>query len=243
MSATADQERHGEARVLAFVPTLNDFDCLSDIVGRLEALRPDLRVLIVDDGSLASFDAARLTPNALYVRLPSNFGLGVATTVAMRHALRHGYRAVVRIDADGQHPVERVPDLLAPIEAGEADLVVGSRTNHHENWQIPARLIKGYFSLAARLMTRGRAPRDVNSGFFAAGDRALELLAKAPLERFPEPELFIRACRAGLDLAEVPVEQDARAHGASSIHALNALTMFFRFNIFLINELTGTSER
>ena len=160
-------DRDDNADLLVFVPTLNDFECIGDILAALARLDHPHRVLIIDDGSSLPFDAGLDAASAMYVKLPANFGLGVCTQVAIEHARRHGYSKLIRVDADGQHPVDRIPDLLAAVDAGDADLVIGSRKNHADGGGWAARLIKGYYALVARVMTKGQAPNDVNSGFFA----------------------------------------------------------------------------
>ena len=59
--------------------------------------------------------------------LPFNVGIGGAVQTGFRYALEHGYEVAVRLDGDGQHDASEIPKVLEPIEAGEADLVIGSR--------------------------------------------------------------------------------------------------------------------
>jgi len=57
------------------------------------------------------------------------------------------------------------------------------------------------------------------------------------LERFPEPELFVSACNAGLRVGSIEVEQRDRIEGRSTIHIFGALKMLFRFNVFVFGQL------
>jgi hypothetical protein len=98
-------------------------------------------------------------------------------------------------------------------------------------------LVKRYFALVGRLLTGGKAPADVNTGLFAVNRKAMTLLNERLLERFPEPQIFISACRAGLRVQELPVTQFERSHGSSSIDVVGGLRMFYRFNAFVLNEL------
>ena len=225
-------------RVLVFIPSFGDSAILPDLVAAIRRLGPRYRPLIVDDGS-ANPVAADLE-SALYVRLPANFGLGVCTQIAFLHALRHHYYAVTRIDADGQHQVEDIPRLMAKIDSGDADVVVGERANHavgRTPIALARRLLKAYFRLVAHTLTSGKAPRDLNSGLFAAQLGAVRVLSRTTLERYPEPEIFVTACRSGLRLATVPVRQLARAEGTSTLGFVAGIQMFFRFNVFALNEL------
>lgn len=227
---------NGTTRTLIFVPTFSDRAALPGLAAEISAATPGAQLLIIDDGSEPAVAAP--SDSCLLVRLPGNYGLGVSTHIAFRHALRWGYDALVRIDADGQHAPADVPRLVKALEA--ADVVVGLRTNANEasgfdGWG--RRALKWYFSAVAGLLTGGRVPLDVNSGFFAANPLAMRKLVQTSFERFPEPEILVTACRAGLRVTSVPVQQRPRHHGRSTISVLSAFTIFFRFNIFALNVL------
>ncbi|MDD5705595.1 MAG: glycosyltransferase family 2 protein [Kiritimatiellae bacterium] len=90
------------------------------------------RLIVVDDGSrddtwstiarLAAADA-RVLP----LRHETNRGYGGALKTLLRAALTAGADGVVVLHADGQYAPESLPGMLAPLDAGEADLVQGSR--------------------------------------------------------------------------------------------------------------------
>ena len=229
-------EQPSRSRVLVFLPSYGDESALPELVAEIVRLGDRYRALIVDDGSATPLAAPAA---ALSVRLPANFGLGVCTHVAFDHALRHGYGIVVRADADGQHRIEDIPRLVAEIDAGRANLVVGVRANHAGGAlsNLARRGLKAYFRVVARWMTGGRAPDDVNSGFFAVDGHAMGVLNRNGFERFPEPEMFVLACRSGLEVVNIAVQQRRRADGVSTLGPVPAMQMFFRFNVFALNEL------
>ena len=237
---------NGADEVLVFVPSYNDMDLVGDVVNGITALPGKFRVLVIDDGSTVGGRLDWAESEVLFVRLGDNFGLGTGTHIALDHMLRYGYRAVVRADGDGQHPVEQIPKLLAALEADDADLVVGSRINQIDGTglgPLARRLVKWYFTRIARLITGNKAPSDVNSGFFAFNRRGAEVLNRFHLERFPEPQIFILACREGLRVKEVFIEQAERRRGSSSLGLIHAARMFFRFNIFVIAEMMRATGR
>jgi glycosyltransferase involved in cell wall biosynthesis len=226
--------------VLVFVPSFNDNAQASELAKEISAASANFRPLVIDDGSDAPITAAAAGPDGLQVRLPDNFGLGAITHIAFDHALRAGYGAVARIDGDGQHSVSDIPRLLEPIQDGTADFVVGTRTNHRAGTGAANFLrsaAKIYFSLLVRVITRGRAPSDINTGFFAANRTAMALLNRFTLERYPEPQLIVIACREGLRVRQVDVEQQERLQGSSTLGVFQAMRMLYRFNVFVLNEL------
>jgi glycosyltransferase involved in cell wall biosynthesis len=84
-------------------------------------------VVVVDDASTdETAEQLRGAPVAV-LRHRINLGQGAALQTGMTFALRHGADFVVHFDADGQHRVEDIDVLLAPLRAGEADVVLGSR--------------------------------------------------------------------------------------------------------------------
>ena len=80
---------------LVFIPTYNDVKKLGEITTNIRNLLPDIRILIVDDGSSPAVQPQNSALDILYARLPANFGLGVCTHVALEHALSQNCKAVI----------------------------------------------------------------------------------------------------------------------------------------------------
>ena len=113
----------------AVVPSYNHAAALPMIAARLRTW--DLEVIIVDDGSEAEAAAqiSRLhdPEGGIRVhRLGSNQGKGVAVLTGLRLAAERGYTHALQVDADGQHDLERVPDLIASARAAPEALVSGA---------------------------------------------------------------------------------------------------------------------
>ncbi|OHB78186.1 MAG: family 2 glycosyl transferase [Planctomycetes bacterium RBG_16_64_10] len=84
-------------------------------------------VVVVDDGSTDATRTVAMGHGVWHLRHLFNCGQGAALQTGIDFALRQGARIVVTFDADGQHQVEDVARLLAPIRAGRADIALGSR--------------------------------------------------------------------------------------------------------------------
>ena len=235
---------NNESRILVFIPSFGDSEALPLLLTAISQLGSRYQALLIDDGS----DPPLVIPsseNTLSVRLPATFGLGVCTHIALDHALQKGYRICVRVDADGQHGIEDIPALVEAIEKDGADIAAAVRSNHGEGSGLAwaRRFLKGYFSLVARLVTEGKAPSDVNTGFFALDSAAMQLVNKSRLERFPEPEMFISVSRAGLKTSSISVRQRERNKGKTTLSVTAAAQMFFRFNIFVLTEILRRKNR
>ncbi len=103
-----------------------------------ETLQPLLAagysVVVVDDGS-SDDTYAQLAGLGLHrLRHPFNLGQGAALQTAVSYALGQGADYIVHFDADGQHDAAGIDDLLAPLLAGDADVVLGSRFLREADW-------------------------------------------------------------------------------------------------------------
>jgi glycosyltransferase involved in cell wall biosynthesis len=111
--------------VFVVIPTYNEGKVIRATLAPL--LEAGYSVVVVDDGSRD--DTWRLIQGLPVYKLrhPVNLGQGAALQTGMTFACRQGAHVVVHFDADGQHNAADIPRLVAPILAGEADVVLGSR--------------------------------------------------------------------------------------------------------------------
>ncbi len=112
------------------IPAWNEADNLRAVLRELPreiAGFDAIAVVVVDDGSSdATADVAR-SEGVEVVRLPVHAGLARAFTAGLEAALRAGADVVVNTDADGQYDPTAIAALVAPILAGDADVVLGDR--------------------------------------------------------------------------------------------------------------------
>lgn len=177
--------------------------------------------MVINDGSTDHTERAATQSGATVVSLPFNVGVGGAMRTAFLYAQRHGYRAVVQIDADGQHDPNDLPTLIEGL--GKADIVVGTRFHPTTQYQIggPRRWAMVLLSKALSRMNRG-VISDPTSGFRSAGPRAIELFAvDYPAEYLGDTvgSLAI-AIRRGLVINEAPVTMYYRQVGRPSKNAV-----------------------
>ncbi len=148
---------------------LNERDSIGSVIQRIPRQISgiaSLTILVVDDGS--NDDTAQVASEAgadIIIRHASNQGLGRAFQRALHECLARGADLVVHLDADGQHPPETIPALVAPVLAGVADVVVGDRQlAHAQGMTILKRTIELIGSAIARTLT-GTPVRDAVCGF------------------------------------------------------------------------------
>jgi len=139
------------------------------VVSEVRSVVPDLPVVVVDDGSNPRVEPI---PGVEIVSHSSNMGKGAAILSGIDHFHDRDY--IVLVDADGQHPVDEIPQLLAAFEESpKADIVTSSRDLIHDV-TIPMRhrIANLVLSMEFALLF-GRFIRDVTNGFRVIRIRSL----------------------------------------------------------------------
>ena len=109
------------------MPAFNEEGNVGRVIDELRAFDPGLDIVVISDGSIDRTAAVAAEHGAHVIRLPFNLGIGGAVQTGFRYAWEEGYDLVVRVDGDGQHDPAQLAQVLEPVLADEADIVVGSR--------------------------------------------------------------------------------------------------------------------
>ena len=100
-------------KILIFIPTFNDRLLIASLVKSILALGVEFYTLVIDDGSDPALEIDGLSgPREKYFRCPYNVGLGVTTNIALDYAQKEQFDIFLRIDADGQHPLDCIPPII-----------------------------------------------------------------------------------------------------------------------------------
>ena len=221
-------------KVIAVMPAMNAARTLERTV---EAIPRDFvdEVILVDDHSTdETLELARRLPIHL-VWHPHNAGYGANQKTCYLEALQREADVVVMLHPDGQYEPELIPALCAPILAGEADLVLGSRfaepgmalENGMPRWKYLVN--RGLTTVENRIM--GTALSEAHTGYRAYSRRFLltvPFLRNANDFSF-DTEVLTQAVAFGLRIAEVPARgryfDDASSvgFGAGAVYGLKTL--------------------
>ncbi len=233
------------------VPTYNEADNLEWIVGRIRAARPEVDVLVVDDGSpdgtgdiadrLAAAD-----PQVAVVHRTAKEGLGAAYLHGFSVALERGYDVVGEMDADGSHQPEQLHLLLDALT--DADLVIGSRWvpgGSVVNWPRSRELLSRGGNLYVRVLL-GLPLRDATAGYRLFRRSALEQIDLDSVESAGyvfQTDLAHRVLRAGLRVREVPIEFVERERGDSKMSRAVAGESLRRITVWGVQERRAQLRR
>lgn len=212
-----------QPEISLIIPTLNEAENLPPLLERIAAALNGraYEVIVVDDNSRdntkeVSANLAAKYPLKLVVRELPKDGLGGAVLHGMR--LSRGKYLVV-MDADLQHPPEKLPELLAPLEnQNGTDFVLGSRhvpgASTGERWGVMRKINSDIATLLARPFAG--TTRDPMSGFFAMRRETFEGAQRlTPLGYKIGLELMCK-CRVN-QVKEVPIHFAERTRGESKL--------------------------
>jgi hypothetical protein len=223
-------------RLVAIVPAWNEAGAIGVVVDEVKGIDPRIEVVVIDDASSDDTAAIAAGRGATVLRLPFNVGIGGAVQTGFRYALAEGYDRAVRLDGDGQHDASQISRILAPIDARDADLVIGSRfVDPGGAYRPPLGRRIGIRVFARLVSTLGRHHvTDTTSGFVALNRAGIELFAAEYPHDYPEVEATLVALRSGLRLAQVQVEMRERTTGTSSITFVRSLYYIVKVTLALL---------
>ncbi|TAJ44047.1 glycosyl hydrolase [Methanofollis fontis] len=190
-------------RSLAAIPCFNESITIGTLV--IKARRYVDDVLVIDDGSTDDTQNIARDAGALVIRHLNNSGKGDAVRSALEYARIEGYDYLILLDGDGQHNPEEIPDLLAPLKCGQADVVIGSRFLDTKN-DIPVYRRFGQSILTMMTNVNSNSTiTDSQSGFRALGKNAISLWDADSDGYNIESDMIASITGQGLSIREIPI--------------------------------------
>src|SRR5437660_8779255 len=191
-----------DGAVAVVIPAYQAAATLGAVVTGARRACPDATVYVVDDGSGDETGEGGRGKGATVLVHPRNLGKGAALRTGIDRALADGAAIVVTLDADGQHPPEEIPRLVAPIARGEADVVLGARAR---TAAMPlGRRCSNWLSAALASRIGNRAVPDAQTGFRAVARRAAELVRPREARYDFEAAFLLAALAQGLRVRPAP---------------------------------------
>jgi glycosyltransferase involved in cell wall biosynthesis len=224
----------GQGKVVVVLPALNAARTLERTVTAIPRDFVDEVILVDDHSTDATLELARNLPIHL-VWHPHNAGYGANQKTCYLEALQRDADVVVMLHPDGQYEPELIPAMCAPILAGSADLVLGSRfaepgmalENGMPRWKYLAN--RGLTTVENRVMRTELS--EAHTGYRAYSRHFLltvPFLRNANDFSF-DSEVLMQAVAFGMRIEEVPARgryfDDASSvgAGAGAVYGLKTL--------------------
>jgi glycosyltransferase involved in cell wall biosynthesis len=235
-------------KLIIQIPCHNEEDTLAATLAQLPRSLPGIDTiesLVVDDGSSDATAAVAKTAGADHLlRNPERQGLARTFMRGLDECLRLGADVVVNTDGDNQYVGDAIADIVRPIVAGEADMVIGDRqVQRLDHFGPSKRWLSGLGSRVVGLAAGARVP-DAASGF-RAFSRAFALRLVVHSEFTYTHETIIQASRRSIATRFVPVGVRATTRpsrlarstlayiSGSAITILRAYAMYAPMTVFM----------
>ncbi|MGD0777902.1 MAG: glycosyltransferase family 2 protein [Candidatus Solibacter sp.] len=198
------------------IPAWNEEETIGDVILGVRHLTDDL---IVVDGH--STDRTHEISRQLRARVVLDHGLGKGDAIRVGLATAY-HRIAVFIDADGSHEPKDIPALVAPIAAGEADLVIASRTRGgsdelYGSFSELIRLVGSVLTTLAINYRYGVRLTDYQNGFRAISTEVGNAIGIRANKTTVEQEMAMLCLNRGYRVTEVPSHEYRRKAGESKI--------------------------
>lgn len=209
------------ASTVVVLPTYNERPNIERVLRSVRSASVD--ALVVDDGSPDGTgelldELVRSGAGLSVLHRPRKSGLASAYVAGFRQAIEAGYDTIVQMDADGQHPSEMLPIMIAQLD--QADLVIGSRWvggGDADGWAWHRKALSQGGSWYARTLL-GLPYSDLTGGFKVWRASLLRQLLEPPPRANGyvfQVEMTYRAAHLGARIVEVPIHFGERAAGDS----------------------------
>jgi glycosyltransferase involved in cell wall biosynthesis len=228
------------SQISIVIPALNESGSIGSVVAEMPWQRI-AECIVVDNGSGDGTGTIAAAAGARVVESPRGYG---AACHAGSVAALAGSDILVFMDGDGSDIIANLVRLVAPIERGEADFVIGSRLrgNREPGSMLPSQVFAGWMVGWLLWLTQGVRYTDMGS-FRAIRRSALEQFRMSEMTYGWNLEMQIKACQHRLRIQEIPVDYRCRLAGVSKVSG--DLTASIRAAVRILDVLfrTGLSRR
>ncbi len=200
-------------KLIVQIPCLNEAETLPETLRDIPRTIPGIdvvEILVIDDGSRDDTSGVA-TRNGVdhVVRFPRRKGLAAAFAAGIDACVKLGADVIVNTDGDNQYAGADIPTLIAPLLAGEADIVIGDRNIQAIRHMSQAKKrLQRLGSWVVRQVSNTQVP-DTTSGF-RAYTREAALRMTIVSEFWYTLETIIQAGKQRMAVAHVPVRTNPR---------------------------------
>jgi len=213
------------------LPAYNEEWKIGKIISGLQEL--NYSIIVCNDGSSDQTGAIAEEMGAIVVNHQKNMGYGAAIKSIFLKAKEINSDFLITFDADGQHNISDISDILKPLISMDADIVIGSRFLGEGEDKIPKyrkfgiKAINKISSLSQDLNVK-----DTQSGFRGYSKKALEVINPIENGMGISTEILMKASKKDLKMVEIPIvinyEGDTSTHNPAS-HGISVVLSTMKF--------------
>ncbi len=193
-------------KIAVVVPAYNASGTIGELLRRLKEFVPVGHIFVVDDGSSDATGLVAEREGANVVRLGSNSGKGAALTKGFDLLKNNeSFEFVATLDADLQHPPEKLGAFIEEANTSKVDIVIGQRGRRGTRMPIHRRLSNAITSFLVSART-GQRILDSQCGYRLIRRNVLLRITTASSGFEAETEFLLRAAKHNFRVSFVPIE-------------------------------------
>ena len=192
-------------KIIVGIPAFNEEKNIASIITKLSTIADT--ILVCDDGSTDLTATIAKKIGAVVIKHEKNLGYGAAIRSLFLKAKDLDGDVLVTFDADGQHRIDDIENVIKPIVNQEADLVIGSRFLDESEKEVPQ-----YRKVGIKVITKitnasiKKQLTDSQSGFRAYSRKIISELNPSETGMGVSTEILIKASSKDFRIAEVPIK-------------------------------------
>jgi len=205
--------------IVVCIPAFNEEKTIAKLI--IDIKKYSDKIIVIDDGSTDYTSKIVKELGVELIQHQKNLGKGAALGNGFTKAMTYSPDVVVTIDADGQHDPSSIPKLIEPIINGNADVVIGSRSDKTKMPRYRKMGLKA-INFLNRKASKSNI-KDFQSGLRAYSNKSFKAVAKERFQDYAaEFEQLEFLAKHGFEIKEVPVE--FRYEGLDKTSSKNFLT-------------------
>ena len=191
--------------IVVGIPAFNEEKNIASIIIKLKKITNT--IIVCNDGSTDLTNKIAEELGAIVINHSKNLGYGAAIRSIFLKAKEMNSDILVTFDADGQHRIEDIKQVIQPIIENKTDLVIGSRFLNEEENEVPE-----YRKIGIKIITKvtnvsiNQKITDSQSGFRAYSKQVLEKLSPSDVGMGISTEILIKSSKMGFKILEVPIK-------------------------------------
>ena len=192
-------------RIVVGIPAYNEEKNIASIIMKLKKITNT--IIVCNDGSTDLTNKIAEELGTIVINHPKNLGYGAAIRNIFLKAKEIDSDVLITFDADGQHRIEDINEVIQPILEKKADIVIGSRFLDEKDSEVPE-----YRKMGIKIITKvtnasiNQKITDSQSGFRAYSKQVLEKLSPSDVGMGISTEILIKSSNLGFKITEVPIK-------------------------------------